>query len=57
MIDEEKGNMAQTMWQRLSREEDRTRVDFTPITGRTHQVPWHFVLHIFCGANGYAGLW
>lgn len=38
MLDEEGGNEARTLWQRIKREDDRTRVDFTPVTGRTHQV-------------------
>lgn len=38
MFCEEKGNEAHTNWERIKRKEDRTWVDFTPVTGRTHQV-------------------
>lgn len=38
VFDEENGKPAETRWQRICREADRTRVDFTPVTGRTHQV-------------------
>lgn len=38
VIDEEGGSEAQTHWKLVKREEDRTRVDFMPVTGRTHQV-------------------
>ncbi|CAM9212704.1 unnamed protein product [Discosporangium mesarthrocarpum] len=37
VVDEEGGKSAITMWKVLSREEDRTRVEFKPTTGRTHQ--------------------
>lgn len=35
---EESGNEAKTLWERIKRKDDRTWVDFTPVTGRTHQV-------------------
>lgn len=38
MFCDEKGNEAHTKWERIKRAEDRTWVDFTPVTGRTHQV-------------------
>lgn len=38
MFCEESGDEAKTLWERIKREDDRTRVDFTPVTGRTHQV-------------------
>lgn len=41
VLDEEGGNEARTLWQRIKREDDRTRVDFTPVTGRTHQIRMH----------------
>lgn len=41
MFCEESGDEAKTLWERIKREDDRTRVDFTPVTGRTHQVCMH----------------
>ncbi len=38
MFCEESGHEANTRWERVKREDDRTRVDFTPVSGRTHQV-------------------
>lgn len=38
MFCEETGNETKTLWERTTRRDDRTWVDFTPVTGRTHQV-------------------
>ena len=35
------GKSGTTHWQRLALEGDRTRIEFTPITGRTHQLRLH----------------
>lgn len=35
------GKMGITHWQRLAFEGDRTRIEFTPLTGRTHQLRVH----------------
>ncbi|CAN0052807.1 unnamed protein product [Ectocarpus sp. 8 AP-2014] len=43
MFCEEKGNESHTNWERIKRKEDRTWVDFTPVTGRTHQIRMHAV--------------
>ncbi|CAM9238627.1 unnamed protein product, partial [Hapterophycus canaliculatus] len=43
MFCEESGNEAKTIWERVKREDGRTRVDFTPVTGRTHQIRMHAV--------------
>lgn len=37
------GRPAQTKWQVIAREADRTRVDLRPITGRTHQLRVHML--------------
>ncbi|CAM9361679.1 unnamed protein product [Pylaiella littoralis] len=39
------GNEAKTLWERINRKDDRTWVDFTPVTGRTHQIRMH-ALHL-----------
>ncbi len=41
LIDPERGRDAATHWRVLAREIDRTRVEFRPITGRTHQLRVH----------------
>lgn len=47
MFCEESGNEARTLWERVKRKDDRTWVDFTPVTGRTHQV--HAILLLRAG--------
>jgi len=41
VVDYEQGQPARTRWRVLSRETDRTRVEFEPLTGRTHQLRVH----------------
>lgn len=41
IIDHERGRAARTRWRVLAREIDRTRVQFEPLTGRTHQLRVH----------------
>ena len=35
------GKLGITMWKRIGTEQSRTRVEFTPVTGRTHQLRLH----------------
>lgn len=42
--DPERGRPSETRWRVLAREVDRTRVEFTPVTGRTHQLRVHAAL-------------
>jgi tRNA pseudouridine32 synthase/23S rRNA pseudouridine746 synthase len=41
VVDPVQGRSAVTGWRALARETDRTRVEFRPITGRTHQIRVH----------------
>lgn len=41
IVDFEHGMRAHTSWRVLAREIDRTRVEFRPVTGRTHQLRVH----------------
>ncbi len=41
LVDFENGKKAETYWQIIQREKDKTRVYFYPITGRTHQLRVH----------------
>ena len=41
VVDYEQGQPARTRWRVLARETDRTRVEFEPLTGRTHQLRVH----------------
>lgn len=43
------GKMGHTLWETLSVENGRTRVLFTPITGRTHQLRLHAAHHLGLG--------
>eukprot|EP00903_Cladosiphon_okamuranus_P011065 g10446.t1 len=45
MFCEESGNEAKTLWELRKRKDSRTWVDFTPVTGRTHQIRMH-ALHL-----------
>ncbi|MGJ8527156.1 RluA family pseudouridine synthase [Maritalea sp.] len=56
MVDHEEGRSAQTGWQALERFENHTRVELTPITGRTHQLRVHMLElgHPILGDRFYA---
>ena len=41
IFDPDHGKMGSTRWRRLSREDAATRLEFTPLTGRTHQLRVH----------------
>lgn len=41
VYDSKQGKPGITLWRRISIEENRTRVEFTPLTGRTHQLRLH----------------
>ncbi len=43
MVCYERGKPAQTLWRVVDRADGRTRVDFRPVTGRTHQLRVHSV--------------
>ncbi len=43
------GKMGITLWRRLAVEGRRTRVEFTPLTGRTHQLRLHAAHHLGLG--------
>lgn len=55
MVDHENGKASQTHWRVLERENDVTRVEFTPITGRSHQLRVHALSigHPILGDNLY----
>lgn len=44
VVDEALGQPAETRWRVIAREIDRTRVEFEPLTGRTHQLRVHSAL-------------
>jgi tRNA pseudouridine32 synthase/23S rRNA pseudouridine746 synthase len=46
------GRDAVTRWRILAHEVDRTRVEFSPITGRAHQLRVHAATPIACGGLG-----
>ncbi len=56
MVDPENGRPAQTGWSVLAREEDATRVELSPATGRSHQLRVHMLSlgHPILGDNFYA---
>ena len=41
IYDAEQGKMGHTKWRNLGIETERTRIEFTPLTGRTHQLRIH----------------
>ena len=41
MVPDEAGKHAQTRWRRLAEKDGQTLVEFTPVTGRTHQIRVH----------------
>ncbi len=56
IIDHEHGRAAVTRWRVLERHDDRTRLELTPITGRSHQLRLHLktIGHPILGDNLYA---
>ena len=52
IVDHDLGKPARTAWRVLSRETDRTRLDLTPETGRTHQLRVHMATGIGCPIVG-----
>ncbi|CAM2066812.1 Pseudouridine synthase [Sulfidibacter corallicola] len=56
MVDHENGKQAQTFWRVIHREPDRTWVQLTPITGRSHQLRVHLreIGHPILGDRLYA---
>jgi tRNA pseudouridine32 synthase/23S rRNA pseudouridine746 synthase len=56
MVDHEQGKPSLTQWRLLQREEDRSRLLLTPITGRTHQLRVHLLSigHPILGDTLYA---
>ena len=56
IIDHEQGRPAVTRWRVLKRHEDRTRLELTPITGRSHQLRLHLKImgHPILGDDLYA---
>ncbi|WP_299348590.1 RluA family pseudouridine synthase [uncultured Maritalea sp.] len=56
MVDHEQGRNAQTNWSVLERNENWTRMELTPITGRSHQLRVHMLAlgHPILGDRFYA---
>jgi tRNA pseudouridine32 synthase/23S rRNA pseudouridine746 synthase len=56
-VDPVHGRMAVTDWRVLRRQPDRTRLELTPLTGRSHQLRIHMqqLGHPILGDNLYAG--
>ncbi|MEP1442499.1 MAG: RluA family pseudouridine synthase [Hyphomicrobiales bacterium] len=56
MVDFEQGKSAQTSWKVLARDENKTRVQLFPKTGRSHQLRVHMLSlgHPILGDNLYA---
>lgn len=56
MVCHEQGRSSQTDWRVLEREDDRTRVELTPLTGRSHQLRVHLkaIGHPILGDEFYA---
>jgi len=56
MVDHEQGRSAQTNWKVLDRGENYTRMELTPITGRSHQLRVHMLAlgHPILGDRFYA---
>jgi len=56
IIDHEQGREAATMWRVLARDFDRTRLELTPLTGRSHQLRLHMKVlgHPILGDDLYA---
>lgn len=54
IVDHAQGRPAVTGWRVLARETDRTRVEFRPLTGRTHQLRVHAATPANAGGLGHA---
>ena len=56
MVDHEKGKPSQTKWRILETNENSTRVELTPLTGRSHQLRVHMLSlgHPIIGDRFYA---
>ena len=56
MVDHTRGKSAQTHWRVLNRQESSTRLELTPITGRSHQLRVHMLSigHPILGDRLYA---
>ncbi|MFM9996264.1 MAG: RluA family pseudouridine synthase [Phycisphaerales bacterium] len=54
VVDDTRGRPALTRWRVLARETDRTRVEFRPLTGRTHQLRVHAATTEARGGLGHA---
>mgnify|MGYP001483227153 CR=1 FL=1 len=55
-VDFERGKPSQTIWRVLKRQQDRTRLELKPITGRSHQLRLHLreIGHPILGDDLYA---
>ncbi|MEM9601202.1 MAG: pseudouridine synthase [Pseudomonadota bacterium] len=56
MVCHEQGRPSQTAWRVIARMEDRTRLELTPLTGRSHQLRVHLkaIGHVILGDEFYA---
>lgn len=56
MVDQVHGRPAQTLWRLVERAADRSRLEISPITGRSHQIRLHLATlgHPILGDNLYA---
>lgn len=56
MVCHEHGRSSQTDWRVLNRRSDRTRLELTPLTGRSHQLRVHLkaIGHVILGDEFYA---
>lgn len=54
VVDALLGRPAVTAWRVLARETDRTRIEFDPLTGRTHQLRVHAATSAQAGGLGHA---
>lgn len=56
MVCHEQGRPSQTAWRVIARMKDRTRLELTPLTGRSHQLRVHLkaIGHVILGDEFYA---
>ncbi|MCZ6834376.1 MAG: RluA family pseudouridine synthase [Planctomycetota bacterium] len=56
IVDHDQGKWASTKWRVIERNEDRTRLELTPLTGRSHQLRVHLLQigHPILGDDLYA---